>query len=110
MATKKDELKRELAWGLWVEHGLRIALVDVLDRNEAAEVAGYHPNHWTNGFANGPNYYLAPPEKFGPNGLMLFLRSHVERRGEWQSENLGWPDARKPTGDDVMKLWGDGSR
>ena len=102
--TKKIDLKRELARRLSTQLGRRVDLSEILDRREAAEAAGYHPNHWTNGYADLPNFYFADPNRFGPNGLMLFVRSHVERRSKWESTNLGWPDAsNEPSTADFIK-------
>jgi hypothetical protein len=48
-----------------------------------------------------PNYFFAKLNRFGANGLMLFLRSVVDRPSLWKSTNLGWPDAsNEPSSDD----------
>jgi hypothetical protein len=103
---KKDELKRTLARRLSVKLGRPVRASEVLDRSEAAKLAGYHPNHWTNGFANSsPNYYCAPA--FGKAGLFLYLREDVERQSRWNSEDLGWPDESfEPDTDDLIKFLG----
>lgn len=104
---KKELLRRELARRLSVRLKRRVGLSEILDRKEAAKLAGLSENHFTNGLTdNFPSYYYADAARFGPNGLMLFLRSDVERIS-WGGERLEWPpDSDEPSADDLIKLLG----
>lgn len=105
---KKDLLKRELARRLSVRLKRRVALSEILDRKEAAKLAGLSENHFTNGLTdNFPSYYFADATRFGPEGLMLFLRSDVERRLSWGGERLEWPpESDEPSANDLIKFLG----
>ena len=105
---KKDILKRELARRLSTRLKRRVDLSEILDRSDAAKLAGLSENHFTNGLTdNFPSYYLADKTRFGPEGLMLFLRSDVERRLSWGNERLEWPpESDEPSTDDMIKLLG----
>jgi len=105
---KKDALKRELARRLSTRLKRRIDPSEILDRKEAAKLAGLSENHFTNGLTgNFPTYYFADEMRFGPEGLMLFLRSDVERRLSWGNERLEWPpESDEPSTDDMIRLLG----
>jgi hypothetical protein len=105
---KKDVLKRELARRLSTRLKRRVLISEILDRREAAKLAGLSENHFTNGFSdNFPNYFLADASRFAPHGLMLFLRSDVERRASWQGRPLDWPsEAEEPNAQDLINLMG----
>lgn len=91
-AKKKDALKAELARRLSTRLKRFVHVSEILDRKEAAKLAGLSENHFTNGASeNFPNYYKVPKRRFGPEGLMLFLRSDVVSRSSWRGEELDWP-------------------
>jgi hypothetical protein len=104
--TKKDDLKRELARRLSTRLNRLVRSSEILDRREAAKLAKLSENHFTNGLTqNMPSYYFADKNQFGPEGLMLFLRSDVERRLSWANQRLDWPpESDEPSTDELVGL------
>ena len=94
LMTIREEKRLELA------SGLGVPLSDILTREQAAALAGVHPNTWTNIPSAAPNHYRA---KRGHTGINFYDRRHIGAgpsgvpggtqpwQAKWQGSTLPWP-------------------
>ena len=92
--TIREEKRLDLA------RRLGVSLSVILTREEAAAVAGEHPNEWTNNPSAAPNHYWAPR---GHKGINFYDRRHIEAgasgvpkgtqtwQAAWSGLTLPWP-------------------